>query len=306
MIASGPNRRTLSIALLALVIIGFALFLLAPASNRLNSGSTWGYAPDGYGAWYADMQAQGAAIQRWQRPIPELLEQAQASPADAPITLLRVMPRPVEPGALFFGESWWQEWLEQGHHLIVLAQQEPVSGASFITHLDTAVGPVTIATRRRATSSKAAALLGDTYGAVVWRQDTESGELILATTPFLAANAYRDAPGNFAFLADLVQQAGGTIWVDEYLHGYKDRDVVIEDVAGNWLSYLAKTPWLVAGVQVGIVLLLALIAHNRRPGRQQTIPSFPMNDSESYIQALASVLHKANSRDFLVETLTRA
>ncbi|MEM9009456.1 MAG: DUF4350 domain-containing protein, partial [Cyanobacteria bacterium P01_F01_bin.86] len=140
----------------------------------------------------------------------------------------------------------------------------------------------------------------------VWRQDTESGELILATTPFLAANAYRDAPGNFAFLADLVQQAGGTIWVDEYLHGYKDRDVVIEDVAGNWLSYLAKTPWLVAGVQAAIVLLLALIAHNRRPGRQQTIPSFPMNDSESYIQALASVLHKANSRDFLVETLTRA
>ena len=80
-------------------------------------------------------------------------------------------------------------------------------------------------------------------------------------TPYLAANAYANEPGNFAFLANLVQQAGGTIYVDEYIHGYKDSDVVVEEVAGSWINYLAETPLLIAAAQVLVVLLIALLAN---------------------------------------------
>ena len=147
-------------------------------------------------------------------------------------------------------------------------------------------------------------LLADDYGAVVWRQGQSN--VTLSTTPFLAANAYQASAGNFAFLAELANEANGPVWIDEYLHGYKDLDAAIEEVAGTWLDYLAETPLLLVAVQIGVVLLVALIAQNRRIGSKQPLLSPQVNNSEAYIKALAGVLHKANNRDFLVDTLVAA
>ena len=97
----------------------------------------------------------------------------------------------------------------------------------------------------------------------------------------------------------------GPIWIDEYLHGYRDADVVIDEVAGSWLSYLAQTPLLIAGMQAGIILLVLLAAQNQRPGSLRSLESARLDNSEAYIRALAGVLHKADSRDFLVNTLQR-
>jgi hypothetical protein len=47
----------------------------APAANRLESGSTWSRSPAGYSAWYESLTEQGVDIQRWQRPVADLLEQ---------------------------------------------------------------------------------------------------------------------------------------------------------------------------------------------------------------------------------------
>lgn len=323
--SSSPNalakslRRYWWLVLLAVLLLGLLFLASAPAGNRLNSGSSWGNGPDGYGAWYAYTQDQGVEIERWQRPIPELLETVEKNPTDSPATLLRVLPT----AGSGLGQAGLYEWREKGNRVIVLSQRGAVSAASFSKQLPSKFGDVTIETRRRIEQEKpedvlliknggdVESLLSDEYGAVVWRSpadsgESDAGELILSTTSFLGANAYLDSPGNFAFLANLVQQGGGPIWVDEYLHGYKDQDVVIEEVAGTWLGYLAKTPVLIAVVQGFVVLLIALIAQNRRLGGLRLLPEVPVNNSEAYIKALAGVLHKANSHDFLVETLTRA
>lgn len=327
------NRRYWIIGLLTVLVLGFFLLVGAPASNRIDTGSTWGKAPDGYGAWYAYMESQGAPIKRWQRPISELVEQAKDESDRPPATVIRVIP----PAIANRGAEAWQaglsDWLDRGDRLIVLTQEGSLTAANFSTQLDSDAGKVTVETRRRyelsdrnpapygqegqeisfkpnvsnvlEVQTSTDALLIDQYGAVIWRQ-IDQPNVIFSSTPFIGANAYQDAPGNFAFLADLVRESKGPIWVDEYLHGYKDRDVVVEEVAGTWLGYLAKTPLMVAAVQLGVILLVVLVAQNWRVGSRRSLSTPPVNNSEAYIKALAGVLHKANNQDFLVETLTRA
>ena len=178
---------------------------------------------------------------------------------------------------------------------------EPVTAAPFTTTLDTPLGAVTVQTRRRAPGQDAP--LVDDYGAVVWRQSRDTGQLILATTPFLAANAYQQAPGNFAFLASLT---AGDIYMDEYLHGYRDPAARAATAVSSWLDYLAQTPLLVIALQGLAVVGLVLLAQNRRPGIKRSLPTPQTNDSQAYIDALAGVLQRADSRDFLVATLVRS
>ena len=314
MSASKLNRRYITIAILGVVLL--IVLGIAPTYNRVQSGSTWSNAPDGYGAWYEYMQQAGATIERWGRSLDDLLEE-QGSAA-RPATLVRVI-----PPALDF-EQWnlstaLSDWIEAGNHLIVLSQQRPASAPQFETPISSDEGLVTIQTRRRATATdpgfkgKISPILSDSFGAVVWQQAFFLGEerdhnenYIQSTTPFIAANAYVNEPGNFAFLASLAQAAGGPIFVDEYLHGYKDSDVVVEEVAGTWFSYLAQTPLLVIVLQCVIILLIALVAQNRRMGLARSLQPKRTNNSEAYITALAGVLNKANSQDFLIETLTKA
>ncbi|MEM6449606.1 MAG: DUF4350 domain-containing protein [Cyanobacteria bacterium P01_D01_bin.105] len=315
------NRRYLTIAVLGLLLlIGLAI---APTYNRIQSGSTWSKAPDGYGAWYEYMQQQGAPIQRWQRSLDELTAQtSDPKTANQPATLIRIVPPAIGTGSFPYELN---DWVKQGNHVIVLSQQRPVTDAPFDSEISSPHGLVTVQTRRRANQDDAFTLnftpvLADDYGAVVWQETTdgkissgsvssdnlEAGQFIQAATPFLSANAYLASPGNFTLLAKLAQQGSGPIFVDEYLHGYKDKDVVVEEVAGTWFGYLAKTPLIVTALQSVVVLVVVLVAQNRRPGLARSLQRSQENNSEAYITALAGVLHKANSQDFLIETLAKA
>ncbi|MEL6353518.1 MAG: DUF4350 domain-containing protein [Cyanobacteria bacterium J06627_28] len=380
MTAAKLGRRPIILGVIALVIL-FALFLLAaPSSNRDVIGSTWGYGPDGYSAWYEYVAKQNVSIERWQRPLSELIEQDAAEKdvaekdvaekddtgeppsADRPTpkTLLRILPPQSAITTLsFLSDPEASAWVDQGNNLIVLAQDQPATGAPFASSIASDQGAVAIETTRRfeadwQNSRAGKALLIDEAGSVVWQQKgwqsrfspseeledslaTEAskeafeiteenapasgtttsstvapgtmtpGTMTLATTPFLAANTFANEPGNFAFLAELVQQGGSSkLYVDEFLHGYKDQDVIIEQVAGNWIGYLTKTPLLIAIAQCGAILLISLVAQNQRLGLKRSVAQPQTNNSEAYMQALAGVLHKANNRDFLVETLTRA
>ena len=318
---SGLSRRYWVLGTLAALVLGLVFLIAAPATNRIGSGSTWSSAPDGYRAWYDYMAAEGASVERWQRPLDELLEDStnadQELGAGDHSTLLVVLPQ-VLAGNRYAIIGDLSGWFEAGNQAVILSPSSvPVTAAPFSSKLPSDAGAVTIETRRRLLErndepenhqeeSPLEPVLADEYGAVVWRQAREAGALIGTVTPFLAANAYADSPGNFAFLANLVQQSGGTIYVDEYVHGYKDSDVVVKEVAGSWVDYLVKTPLLLVAMQSGVLLLIGLLAQNRRFGLPKQIPPVEMNNSAAYIQALAGVLHKANNHDFLVETLTRA
>ena len=406
------NRRLWIFGAIAIGAIILITLLAAPASNKLNSGSTYNRAPDGYGAWYAFMSERGTPVQRWRKPFEDLANNKDAKP---PITLLRVYSNLTSPRlsqSLIEQELTEKErnWVESGNTLVILGVHQPVTEAPFSTRHTVEVGRVKIDTQRRKKDAEEK-LLGDRFGAIVWEESIGKGRVIFATTAHLAANAYQDYQGNYEFLAQLVSQSGvlgqqrtadnraianrptgnsqnsrwvdeyihgykdseliinreyannrstanrsagnsqsggsgqqGTIgdrstanrptgnnqsggsgqqgttdnrstanrptdnsqnpvWVDEYIHGHKDSEVIKREQREDIFSYLAKTPLFPAFVQGFVLLLVAIWALNRRFGKPLTLSAPVVDNSEAYIQALGGVLQKANSSEFILEVV---
>jgi len=313
-------------AIALLVLLGLSFFA-APANN-LRQGSTYSRSPDGYGAWFAYMQAQGKPIQRWQKPIDQLFNAdkppvpsateisdrhqglPQSAPPQSPITLIQI------DNSGSWATAANPDWIKQGNVLVLLGTQILVTQAPFRSSLSSPMGNVKVETSRRFTSSAQRSpepyageirpILRDAYGAVVWEEAIGKGRLIHSSTAFLAANAYQDEPGNFKFLAQLVTDSGHPIWVDEYIHGYKDPDTVTSGKSQSLLGYLAKTPLLIVGTQTLVLLLTLIWGQNRRLGAPQKLIEPSEDNSTAYIQALAGVLQKANSSHFVVETIAKA
>lgn len=301
------KKRWIWFGAIALAVMLLFTLLAAPSTSRLQSGSTYSRAPDGYGAWYAFMQQQGIPIKRWQKP---------SLPADTqPLALLRVNSQlrwlRIEPSVA--------EWVKKGNTLIVLGVRQPVTDAKFSTLQPSPVGSVKIETRRRLQELKGEQkqALGDRFGAIVWEEKLGQGRVILATTPHLAANAYQDQLGNYQFLAQLVTRSAvgeqgnrgeltlkNSVWVDEYIHGYKDPEVIQQE-DGDLIAYLAKTPLFPVLLQAGVLLIVLVLGKNRRLGTPATLASPVVDNSEAYIQALAGVLQKAESRDFVLEAIAK-
>ena len=289
------KRQLWLFSAIAVSVITLITLVAAPASNKLNSGSTYGRAPDGYGAWYAFMSEQGTPVRRWQKPFQDL---AESEDKPNPITLLRVHSRLNDTSLL----DLEQKWVERGNTLVILGVYKSVTEAPFNTLQNSPVGKVKIDTRRRNQEAKQE-ILSDRFGAIIWQDNFGKGKVIFATTPHLAANAYQDFPGNYRLLAELVSANGQTVWVDEYLHGYKDTEVIKEEAGENIFSYLAKTPLFLAFIQVLIILAVAIWAGTRRFGKPLSLATQVVDNSKVYIHALAGVLQKANSSEFVLETV---
>lgn len=299
------KRRWLWLIFAAIAIIVLLTLVSAPNAGSANrTGSTYSRAPDGYGAWYAFMEKQGTPVKRLQKPFDEFPALDQNK-----VTLLRVNSNITER-SLSRQEI---DWVEQGNRLVILGVRSPVTKAPFTTFQQSTSGIVKIDTgRRHAQLGKIEKQwLGDRFGAIVWQEPLQQGQVIVATTPHLGANAYQDRDGNYKFLADLVTQPNSQdvsqpfhqVWVDEYLHGYKDADVQESEDGEDWQTYLAKTPLFSGLVQVGIILIVLAIAQNRRLGPPLTLTAPIVENSEAYIQALASVLQKADSSEFVLEVV---
>ncbi len=289
------NRKGL-FGLIAIGAIVLLTIFAAPSHNRQQvSGSTFSHAPDGYGAWYAYMERQGASIQRLQKPWTDGLTRS------SPATFLRIdADGQSGAGSMALG-SEQERWLRNGNTLIVLGAPALSTDRPFTTMQTSDRGLVKVETTRRWQLNGQKQLLGDQGGAIVWQTPVGKGRIIFASTPYLAANAYQDEPGNFAFLAQLVRQNGGSIWVDEYIHGYKEAAIVAREGKGSWVGYLSKTPLLPILVQLGVVLLVLIWAANRRFGSPLPLTSVKPDNSEAYIQALAGVLHKAGRSEFVLD-----
>ncbi|MDB9528888.1 DUF4350 domain-containing protein [Oscillatoria sp. CS-180] len=300
------SNRYIRFGLVAVVLLFLAILVLAPATGQKTSGSTYNRAPQGYLGWYAYMEAEGKPIKRWRRPLTDLLEQPAS---EEPQTLLQVYSGMVSTYRAWDGE-WLSDWLAAGNRFVALGINTWIEDVPFTTSQVSPFGDVIVKTRRRERLpiNSDRNLLGDEFGAIVWQEERNgnAAQLYVAATPHLAANAYRYAPGNYDFLADLVTQAGGTIWVDEYIHGYKDADVVVEEVVNSWGAYLAETPIKIALIQIAILLSIFLLAQNRRLGNLTPVREPKVDNSQAYIDALAAVLHKAESTSFLVDMITKA
>jgi hypothetical protein len=312
------NKRKWWLGAIVLLVVALLIFLLitTPQQQRLNDGSTYSRQPSGYGAWYASMASQGVIIKRWQKPAMAIITKANAANVQGKpsklITLLQVNPQLSKPPALTDAE---RKWLSQGNRLVILGSLEPVTAAEFLTTHASPVGLVKIQSSRRQASQASSPLgniagntsviLGDRFGAIIWEENIGKGKLILATTPHLGANAYQKEPGNFQLLTQLVDNKN-EIYVDEYLHGYRDAEEIAQSGKGSWVAYMGQTPVFVMVLQAGVIFLLFLWGYNQRFGRVVPLTIPTTNNSEAYIQAIAAVLERANCSDFLVETIGRA
>jgi len=282
-----------AIAIAAIVLVS----LVSAPNNRSRLGSTYSRTPAGYGAWYAYMQNRGTPVQRWQKPPSELSKQKTQ------ITLLRVLSQP--NSGLSYAE---RQWVERGNTLIILGVRQPVTLADFSTkQQNDELINIKIDTRRRAEISKQQqSLLGDRYGAVVWQEKIGAGQVIFCVTPDLAANAYQDYPNNYKYLAQLVTQPNRSIWVDEYIHGYRDKEIRERAGERDFLSYLAQRPLAAALFQAAIVLIVFILASNRRFRQPATLTVAIADNSTAYIEALAGVLQQAQASDFVIDTVGNA
>ncbi|MEB3831034.1 DUF4350 domain-containing protein [Phormidium sp. CCY1219] len=289
------SRRLWVFGAIAVAAIAIFTFLGAPASSQYNSGSTYGRDPDGYGAWYAYMERQNIPIERWQKPFEKLSDRH----SNGRETLLLRVYRNLRVSSLSQTET---EWVKKGNTLVMLGIMTPATKAPFVTRQNSPVGEIKIATRRRQTRRETQ-LLGDEFGAIVWETTIGEGKVIFASTRHLAANAYQNEPGNYPFLAQLVATGDRPILVDEYIHGYRDPEVLEEQQTATLTDYLAKTPVFPVLVQALILLLILISAKNRRFGQIETLPTPQINNSQAYIEALAGVLQKAGTRDFVIHRL---
>lgn len=303
------KRRLWILGAIAIGAIALLTLLVAPTNSKLNSGSTYNRAPEGYGAWYAFMSQRGTPVKRWQKPFADLAANKNVKP---PVTLLRVY-----SGLTIESLSdVEQEWIKRGNTIINLGVKEAVTAAPFSTEHDSKAGKIKIDTGRRGKDTENS-ILSDGFGKIVWEKSYEKGRVIYATTPSIAANAYQDFPGNYEFLAQIVTQftkkgesdknitaqVQNQVWVDEYLHGYKDAEIIKRETAETLIGYLAKTPLFPALVQGITILIVAILAGTHRFGQPAILSSPTVDNSVAYIQALAGVLQKANSSDFVQEVL---
>ena len=310
------SRRQTAILAIALGVIILLTLLTAPIGSERQSASTYSRAPDGYGAWYAYMQEKGNPVKRWQQPADALFQpDSEAANADStngkiarpqtPITLLRI-DKDIELSAAS------EAWVKQGNVLVLVGAIADafVTQAPFTSDVASPSGIVRIATSRRyRQSSKSAPLLQDSFGTVVRQKTLGKGRLISVITTYLAANAYQEFRANYELLAKLVTEPGYPIWVDEYLHGYKDSSTDAKDGTASeedLLSYLSKTPLSLLAVQAIAFLLLLIWGQNHRLGLPEQVEVPTVDNSEAYIQALAGVLHKAGGSEFVLETLGKA
>jgi len=301
---------TLALTSIALIL----LTLINAPSSPQSTGSSYSKTPEGYGAWYEYMEKNGATIDRLRKPNNNEFFNANAKNT----TFIQI----AIDNTSFIGQSINTNWIEKGNRWIIIgadrssSKKAQATKANFTSQPNTIAGPIKIDTTRRLVKTKTAAnsdtlldrqeepLIQDDYGVLVMKRTLGKGELIYIVPQFIAANAYQSNLANFKYLSTLAKN--DRIWIDEYLHGYRDIEAAKEEGKGSVFEFLAQTPIIILFTQLLIGISVLIYGKNWRFGQVKTIEPPPINNSLAYIQAMAGILQKANSTDFVTETLSKA
>lgn len=297
------NKWRIGIAIAIMVFILFFV-VIAPERSANQLGSSYSSKPSGYGAWYSYMTNQPEVeINRWRQPVTQLQ-------SDSPVTLIQVHSFP--PLDLP------RDWVSKGNTLIILGVEAEATGANFSTLHPTSGGDVKIETRRRLSNKLKAdgILLEDNYGAIAWETNIEKGKIIYIATPYLAANAYQDYPANYQFLAELASRNGQEIWIDEYIHGYRDKVCPVSEnpnqngmcennleTEDTFLAYFSRTSIFPLFIQSLVLFLVAVWGGWRSFGNPQPLSQPIIDNTQVYVDALGQVLQKAKKTDYVVQTV---
>ena len=286
---------------IAIAVIIALTLVAAPNSNKLMAGSTYSKEPNGYGAWYEYMLDKGTDIQRWQKPFTDFITYQSDNNQDNNLAYLKIVP-PQKPNLAIVSDQEY-EWVKQGNTLVILGERQSATAATFQTNQSYQDLTIAIATTRRNQDSTNN-LVEDEYGGIIWSSQSEQGLVVYVVTPYIAANAYQDVEDNFEFLATIISN-NSSIFVDEYIHGYKDLDTKIKEKQGTLRDYFLKTPWYPIAIQLILIMSVAITFAWRRFGKPVLPQVNKLDNSQAYIEALARVLEKAKSTDFIVETIAK-
>ncbi len=316
-------REYWKIGLVGVIAIVLLTVVSAMGGDIRQSGSSYSNAPSGYGAWYQMMVDRGIKIRRWEKSFAQLTQDPIYS---TNTTLLQVNPQ-LETLNL---TEIQRKWIERGNTLAVLGINAPAQEAPFSANFQSSEGLVKIETKRRLNFIASlgslgkivpeTTLLSDRSGSVMTEYSLGKGRIIVASTPHVAANAYQDNRPNYELLAKISTANRQQLIVDEYIHGYRDRQKTDttdnqnsaertgdgEERIGDIIGYLANTPLLIVLLNLILAILVSIWQQNQRFG-QIIIPKPPqIENSEAYIQALAGVLRQANSSEFVIQTVGKA
>ena len=301
---------TFALTTIALIL----LTLINAPSSPQSIGSSYSKTPEGYGAWYEYMKKNGATIDRLRKP--NNAEFFNANSKNTTFIQIAI------DNKSFTGQPIDTNWIEKGNRWIIIgagyssSKKVQATKASFTSQPNTIVGPIKIDTTRRFVKTKPIEnadtlldrqeqpLIQDDYGTLVMKNTLGKGELIYIVPQFIAANAYQSNPGNFKYLSTLAKN--DRIWIDEYLHGYRDIETAKQEGKGSLFEFLAQTPIIILFTQFLIGISVLIYGKNRRFGQIKTVEPPPINNSLAYIRAMAGILQKANSTDFVTETLSKA
>jgi hypothetical protein len=304
-------QRYWLIIAVGIAIIGLSLFLGSSGDKTQLKGSTYSLEPSGYGAWYQKMVDRGVPIERWRKEPNKI-----GATYPTGTTMLYAA-----PGADVHWDGEIEKWVKAGNTLIVLGYKAAAQEIAFSQDLNSPQGKVRIETTRRWDPAKEIdsestetnpkklpwqgemePIVRDDRGMVVWQTTVGQGRVILATTPYLAANAYQNVGANLELLTTLATEGRQRIVVDEYSHGYQDLNPAMAKataVQKDPFGYLARTPWLVVGVNLLLLTGILVWQQNRRFGAA-VIPQPPqVENSTAYIQALGGILRQARRSDFV-------
>ena len=308
-----PNFRQRKWLLIVIAIAAIVIITLIAAPNsggrKSDSGSTYGKGPEGYGAWYEYMSQQDISLKRWRKPFSQFIQNDIQNTTYVQILSKANFLR----GTVDLSESE-SDWVSQGNTLVIIGKYEPATAAPFESSIPyrqqtLSNNQIKIKTTRRyqqpnKDKNRTESILDDRYGAVVWQEQIGKGKAVYCTTPYLAANAYQDYPDNYQFLAELVDDRE-TIWIDEYIHGYKDRETIAQEQQGDILSYLKQTPLYLLFIQAVLMAIIAAMTAFRRFGLPIKPKTAIADNSTAYIDALAGVLAKVQSTEFVLEAIAK-
>ena len=283
-------------ALIGLLCLALIVSIAAPKTYP--KGSSYDRSLSGYAQWYGFMESQNHPVKRWRRDYSRLTGQGQ--------TLIQVadLEDSQKPN---LGSSELLDWVKQGNTLIELSWDGAITGAPFRSDLSTQKGGVRIETTRRYETPNANfdhVLLKDDFGGAIVSASLGKGQGIKIVYPWLGSNIYHSQGANFQVLADLATKQQGTIWVDEWLHGYRDLEpkIALAKKQRLW-SYFARRPIAVIAGQGVLLLILLLWGQNQRFGSLLQIAPPPRNSSEQYIQALADTLNTHGHTEYVLALL---
>lgn len=304
-----PGDRTILIvaAVVLVALIGLSVvFSPPPAESPFGIPTSYSAASHGAKAAYLLLLDLGHQMQRVERPLTELPEQAENT--------LLILAEPLYPSSSEEKQAL-RHFLARGGRVLatgasavpllpgaeIVGKRVPVTfewkkyGATLAGPITWGVPEITMASATPWAMKQGThlGLYGDAEGAVVITYAVGKGRVYWWAAPTPLTNAGIRQPGNLGLLLNITGSGGGlTILWDEYHHGYQ----------GTLWSYLQRTPIPWAGLQLVVVLVAALVEFARRHGPIWQPRIEPRLNPLEFVETLGDVYHHAHAASAAVAT----